>query len=374
MRPDHRPFFLTVLALTASLVIGCEDKTIRSYDAPKDPAATTAMPGPVGPTAAAPSTTTTTNTGGASGLAWQLPEGWRESAEARPMRLATFEVGEGDDALEIALSAFPQDVGGALANVNRWRGQLGLPPITQDELPAAVTALHEDGSSDAVVVDLTGRAEHADLGETDVRMIVAMVPAPGQTWFLKAVGLPDQVEAHRASFLAFARTLPPTPDSMAPQPATAAAPPADPHGVDHSQPHWTTPEHWETDPKPSTMLKAAYFAKPEGGGEARITLMTLPGDGGGALLNINRWRGQVGLESVQSLQDQPVRRLSVDGHPGAMIDLVGTPPGADAPLRTIVALVALQQETWFIKMTGDDPTVEAELPNFQALLQSIHIH
>ena len=85
-------------------------------------------------------------------MAWQLPDGWTESADARPMRLATFIApppadaaanggGEGGgvaEPLEVALSAFPDDVGGPLANLNRWRAQLGLDAVARRRVVAAL--------------------------------------------------------------------------------------------------------------------------------------------------------------------------------------------------------------------------------------------
>ena len=352
---------------------GCDEGDgIRTYEAPKD-GTDIALP-LTQPSAAAAGGAA----GGASGVAWQLPEGWVESPEARPMRLATFNAGDPSDPLEVALSAFPQDVGGALANVNRWRGQLGLDPIEADSLPKNMVNLTEGTEDDGYLIELQGRAQHSDLGETDVAMIVAMVPAPGQTWFLKAVGLPEQVASEREAFITFARALPPTPQTTGSAPLDAGTPsggigvsPGDP--IDHTQSHWTVPAHWEADPNPSTMLKGAYTAQGESG-KVRATIMSLPGDGGGALPNVNRWREQVGLPTLQTLDDQKVSRLSVGGRPAVVIDLVGEDPTSKKPIRTVVALIALPTETWFVKMTGDETAVGEQAPHFSALLSSIHFH
>ena len=408
------------------LLTACEEEGIRSYETPKDAAAQQLQNrGPMaempGLGTSPPATPTASPDGrGASGVAWTLPEGWTESAEGRPMRLATFiaaaptpvgGTGEdpadsaADEPLEVALSAFPDDVGGPLANLNRWRGQLGLDPVTQDQLGEHYQPLHGEDRDAGAVATIDGRAPHSDLGETDVRMLVAMVPDAGRTWFLKAVGLPQQVEAHRAAFLEFARTLPPTPETLgqaAPPaaPATsnppAPTPPAGATGHAANQTHWNAPAHWQQEADASSMLRGAYLA-PNAQGQAdpatsaRITLMTLPGDGGGALPNINRWRAQLGLPALQSLDQQPVSRLNVSGSPGALLDLVGTPPAPDQantppgmpslaaaadgqPIRTLVALIARPSETWFIKMSGPDSEVQAQRQHFQDLLNSIHFH
>ena len=443
-RPARRLLPTSALLLAAGLVLpACEEEGIRSYETSKDPAAQqlqTRGPMPDMPGLAVtppPAATTAPDGRGASGVDWPLPEGWAESAEGRPMRLATFIAtapptpaeennpstdGESSpdtpdtpaadtpaaEPLEIALSAFPDDVGGPLANLNRWRGQLGLDPVTQDQLPEHFDPLDDQDPNAGAVATIDGRAPHSDLGETDVRMLVAMVPDAGRTWFLKAVGLPSQIETHRAAFLQFARTLPPSPQTLgaaSPTPPPTSSPPAatttgpvDPAATGHAanQTHWNAPPHWQPEPGQSAMLKGAYIA-PNADGQtdpaaaARITLMSLPGDGGGALPNINRWRAQLGLPALQSLDQQPVTRLNVNGSPGALLDLVGTPPAPDPanappgmprlaaaadgqPTRTLVALVARPTETWFIKMSGPDSEVQAQRQAFQDLLNSIHFH
>lgn len=341
---------VAVMGLTA-----CDQDEVQTYEVPKDPTQSAL------PVASEPSI---------DAGAWTLPEGWRQSTEAKPMRLATFEAGDPDDPLEVALTVFPEDVGGALANLNRWRGQLGQPPVDEAAMPQHMKPLTEGDEDGGLFVDLIGEAEHADMGRTRVRMVVAMVPSAGQTWFLKAVGLPEQIETHLQAFLSLARQLPP-PSSQAG--AASSSPPAAAGTHAHAQSHWDAPPHWRADPNMSSMLKAAYTAASEGG-TARITLMTLPGDGGGALPNVNRWREQVGLPALNSLDQQPVSRLKVGGHSAVVIDLQGTPPGATSPLRTLVTLVALPRETWFIKMSGDPTAVQKEQANFRKLLESMHFH
>jgi hypothetical protein len=38
-------------------------------------------------------------------------------------------VSDPDGKAEVTVSAFPGDTGGLLANLNRWRGQIGLEPV-----------------------------------------------------------------------------------------------------------------------------------------------------------------------------------------------------------------------------------------------------
>ena len=48
------------------------------------------------------------------------------------MRLASHKVSDEDgNEIDFSITSFPGDVGGLLANVNRWLGQIGLPPTDQ---------------------------------------------------------------------------------------------------------------------------------------------------------------------------------------------------------------------------------------------------
>lgn len=76
---------------------------------------------------------------------WTLPPGWRTEAGSG-MRFATIVAADGT---EISVTVLDGDGGGLLANVNRWRGQVGLAPIGETELPTCTRAV-----GDAVVVDL----------------------------------------------------------------------------------------------------------------------------------------------------------------------------------------------------------------------------
>jgi hypothetical protein len=65
------------------------------------------------------------------GLQWTLPEGWSETAGGAMFRLATLRAPNGTEVFVTSLTP-GQEV---LANVNRWQGQLGLPPVTENAMP-----------------------------------------------------------------------------------------------------------------------------------------------------------------------------------------------------------------------------------------------
>ena len=133
--------------------------------------------------------------------AWDVPAGWQETP-AGQMSLARFEIGGGEGKAEVTVSAFPGAAGGLLANVNRWRGQLGLPPVTQDEAEKLVGSLDVLGGK-AMLVDMNG--QNPKTGKK-VRLISAMVPREGLTWFYKLMGDEAITEREKAAFIKFVQS------------------------------------------------------------------------------------------------------------------------------------------------------------------------
>lgn len=184
---------LIAAGLVASLawLAGCgDDADVRSYDVPREQNAN-AHPRDT-PQASAP-------------IDWLVPEGWRELAGTRPMRIATFEADGPDGTLQIAVSVLPGNAGGILANVNRWRGQLGLGAIARTDLDKHVESLAIEGS-EACLVDLA-QADPSTEGNQPRRIIVAVVPLDETTWFVKAIDNSSVVEPHKNAVAQFARSF-----------------------------------------------------------------------------------------------------------------------------------------------------------------------
>jgi hypothetical protein len=209
---------LPCLALVAVLFTACRKDEIVTYRLVKDPApaaAPAASPGTPSSAPMAPATpaddkaamaNTAVTTASGPGLAWDAPANWTAGPE-RPMRKATFLIASesGAPGAELAITAFPGDVGGNLANVNRWRQQLSLAPISEAELRNSlqhldVGALHVD------VIKLVGPATPPAAPQG---VLGALVPYQGSTWFFKLTGTDAVVTREQPAFLAFLRTLRP---------------------------------------------------------------------------------------------------------------------------------------------------------------------
>jgi hypothetical protein len=136
---------------------------------------------------------------------WTVPEGWQEG-QASAMRRATFVV-KGDDgqAAEVAVSTFPGDVGGLPANVNRWRGQIGLGPVTPDEVASTTAEVDIDGMK-VTLVDF--QTDAAPAGKTHPQgMIVAILTHEGNSWFFKMTGDAPLVGSQKQELLQFIKTV-----------------------------------------------------------------------------------------------------------------------------------------------------------------------
>jgi len=133
-----------------------------------------------------------------SSLGFDLPEGWTEDATPRPARLTTIIADDGDGAsCELAVTRFPGDVGGELANVNRWRAQMGL-----DRTDSTAS---EDAQAVSVGEFAGTLYRFASPGDDPGRsgMLVALLEQGGSTWFFKMVGPTDALDRHRERFVAF---------------------------------------------------------------------------------------------------------------------------------------------------------------------------
>ena len=135
------------------------------------------------------------------GISWAVPEGW-EQQEGQGPRFATLVAGEGDQRVEITVTVFPGTVGGKLANINRWRMQVGLDPIDEDDLADTTSEVEVDGQP-ATLVDFTGSGE----GEDAKRLVAAMIPRGEQTWFVKALGASEAVAAQREALETFVTSI-----------------------------------------------------------------------------------------------------------------------------------------------------------------------
>jgi hypothetical protein len=92
-------------------------------------------------------------------------------------------------------------MGSLLANVNMWRAQVGLSPLTDDQPVKPDGAVTIDGHV-GVLFDLTGPA-----GAGSKRLIISMTTVGDSDWFIKLTGPADAVAGQRSAFLSFTQSI-----------------------------------------------------------------------------------------------------------------------------------------------------------------------
>ena len=140
-----------------------------------------------------------------TGLTYITPEGWQEApaASMRDVNLSFGENGEG----ECYVARLPGMGGGLLANVNRWRGQMGAAPITQEEASALPTKPLFGQPAKFIKVDGKfagmGTAESKD----NYRMLGLILASNAGAVFVKLTGPRELVEANENNFFIFTSSL-----------------------------------------------------------------------------------------------------------------------------------------------------------------------
>lgn len=199
------PFVL--LTAASFLLTGCDQAEIKVYEVPKtevdmvqpdmtppfapfagNASADSSLP----PTTMAEQQLPASSLNQDDDLTWDVPKHW-QPGRASNMRKGSYQTG----ALDIAVTSFPGDVGGEAANVNRWRQQLGLPTLPDNEVAATVSDETSVSGLPLRVVELQNNGQAT---------LAASLFYEGNSWFFKLTGPADQVEAERAAFTDWIRS------------------------------------------------------------------------------------------------------------------------------------------------------------------------
>ena len=323
---------MRLLAAVLLVAVGCRpDEPVRRYAAPKDPSwrmiaavvpaggstfflKAVGAPKRVEPEFGALKAFVASLKFEEGALKWTLPSGWQEEA-GRGDRVATFKLGGGEPRLELTVTRLDGDAGGLLANVNRWRDQLGRGRVSEAEL-AHLTSTIEAGAIKATWVDLEG--------------------------------------PHR----------PPTsmPGGMGMKPD--AAPRTSPEDI-RSLFAFDLPAGWTENPQPG---RDRIFEIQAGEG-AVVSLSALGGDAGGLAANVNRWRMQAGLEAVEEDRAQRmIRAITLLGQPGQYAEVSGR------ERSMIVAFTLGPPFSIFLKLDGAPEAVNARKDAFESFARSLRMN
>ncbi len=348
---------LILIVLVLELASGT-DNTVTMQTIPKEksqPATAALAPAPPAPVApVAPGEL----------IQFDTPTGWAKSANASPMTTFALDLPGGATVSAIPL---PAAIAGTTEIVNLWRQQVGLGAIGADEAAKTAQPLII-GGYDGALYDFAG--EKPIEGQTKPPRIVTATVTLGQVaWFFKLAGSADVIEAQLVTFKQFLSGLKFQPGASAidfenlmreAQRSAQATPPPPPPV--QGKPTWTVPARWEE--KAPTSMRLGNFTA--GNGKAEITVMTFPGEVGGLLANVNRWRGQSGLPAVDAAGLAGVtQQIIVSGTPATLVEAVGEKTASYSVFHPV------GDATWFYKISGPSAAVTPENAAFRAFLESI---
>ncbi|MCA9213714.1 MAG: hypothetical protein KDB27_11640, partial [Planctomycetales bacterium] len=127
---------------------------------------------------------------------WDVPSDWTPGRMSS-MRRAAYNVESDGKKAEITVIGLVPS--GLAANVNRWRGQVGLPDISEAEVEESAKKITVDGTESRMVLLDGGAGKQAIAG--------VIVPKPDRMWFIKMTGDSEIVTNQADAFERFARSL-----------------------------------------------------------------------------------------------------------------------------------------------------------------------
>jgi hypothetical protein len=353
------------LGVASLLLAGCHKEPISSFSEPKansaPPSSNLAMASPSTP----------------SSVQWKVPAGWEEQP-ASGMRVGSFSVNQDGKHADVSIIPLGRMAGGDLANVNRWRGQVGLPPIDEAKLGQAGEPV-TIGNTPAKLYDIAG----TDLQtKQPTRILASMLSRDGATWFFKMTGPEDLVAKEKPRFKELLQSIqfktaeagnqPPAPLQLMSAAGNAMASMSNmlpPSQLSAEKPAWEVPNGWRAEAG-SSIRVASFAVTGENGAKADVSVIQLAGTGGGLLANVNRWRSQIGLQPVdQAGLDKLISHHDVKGTQIIVVDMAGA-GNSGANTRMLAAIVPRSGVTWFYKMLGSDQLVAQQRSAFIQFVQS----
>ncbi len=239
---------------------------------------------------------------------WELPEGWKDIGSDNSMRYTTLQIPNGDSTLDLVVSSLSagQDL---LDNVNRWRGQIGLPAI-------------EDAESHLQPLDSTGGRLllFDDIGFSSGSMSTGR-------------GAPTTSQVSGKTGLRF-----------------------------------KTPEGWTEGPV-SSFVKVR-LVKEVGDQKIQISVTDLPAEANRWEPNVDRWMGELGIEveNKQAFVDQNTSEIEVGGLKANRLVLISDKETIE---KATVAVMAIRDDlAWFFKLTGPRQMVADHVKDFDQFIES----
>lgn len=252
---------------------------------------------------------------------WKLPDTWTSAPASDGFgRVATITIPAAEKPLQIAVASlsFQGEWDQALLlNLNRWRGQLGLPELTADKLNETVTEVKIAGGT-ASLIDI----QSPSTAEPAAKPELNSPNSPPST--------ASKQPTKNSSELGFQAVA---------------------------------PTEWQVVSGNTTRL-ASYEIIVDGK-KAEVAVTRFPGNQqmSDPLANANRWRGELKLPPLpQSELNSAFTTIQLAGKPAERFS------GSNADRKTIAVMQIRGDQVWFIKLFGDESVVTAEEARLQSYL------
>ena len=266
---------------------------------------------------------------------WKLPEGWTVGPKKTSMfaPLATLII-DADSNTQLTISSLGpnQDL---LANANRWRGQLGLDPLTEDQID---TEFAKGDGDEFYLFDAVGTGSGQMASGNGRRPPFANAPFLNRQ-AMQAGGATDGLKNSK------------------------------PKPIAGSGLKYDTPDGWSV-AQSSGMVPSTRFTKASKSDPEKPTLITLTKMSAAVNnwpANAKRWAGQAGQTFTDDELEAATEEFKIDGQPTQLIELLDGKPD----MAIVAVMTVAGNDAWFFKLVGDKESVTQEQPTFRELLKTI---
>jgi len=284
--------------------------------------------------------------GGGERPVWELPDGWSLGGKAQ-MVFAILKMPDTEAEIRISRLGGQQDL---LSNVNRWRGQLALPPATADGLEENLT-VKQGGEAEYRLFDQQGKSSGKSMGGPFMR----------QQALMQAQEV-EQAEQTESTLKEESATDSPT-----------VKPPSKLQNDLAANPKFTLDPPEGYSPGKTSAMVVARFVKETDDGKVQISLVPLTATNKWND-NVNFWRQSVGLEPIESAEiEAATEAVTISGVEGKKIALIADEQSDgdwEVKKSLIGVMVKHDDAAWFFKMMGDTPLVNSDQAIFDSFLES----
>lgn len=296
---------------------------------------------------------------------WKVPDGWNELPPTR-MRLINLGLG-GHAEAECYVAILSGPGGGVLANVNRWRKQMALPPLRSEDL----TDLPKKSlfGRPATHVDLQGTygGMQGNFNKPEFRLVGLILEHQGISVFVKMIGPQNVVAEELANFFEFSLSL-----TFAEAPQKKDQPASSSESFDQRNLTWSAPSGWRK-AQDNPIRLVTYLTSSSEYPECYITV--LPGNVGGVVANINRWQKQMGQMDLSEMEIANLPSITILGKEAKLVEIHGNYTGmkgaTNANFIMLASISELLDHTVFIKMIGPAAVVDQQRNDFIQFCESL---